>query len=91
MATAYGLMPGDEILEVGPMRARDYDADLIKAEVYESYGRNAAMVIERAGQTLTINPNGPLSANHPNLFPAPGVTNKPVNSNPTGVQNIPTH
>ena len=75
MATAYGLMKGDEIIEVGPMRLRDEsDPDLAKDLVYESYQRNWPMVIVRNGETITINPDSALTQAHPEMFAKPGMT-----------------
>jgi hypothetical protein len=99
MATAYGLLKGDEIVQVGPMRLRDMnnDAELAKAMVFESYQRNEPLLVLRNGQELTISPDSALTANHPNLFAAPGtaVTGTaplpPANAIQSQTQNVPTH
>lgn len=75
LAVAYGLMKGDEIMEVGPMRMRDQnDPELAKDFVYEALQRNETLVVQRNGQELTINPNSALAAAHPQYFQKPGVT-----------------
>jgi hypothetical protein len=86
MATVYGLMPGDEITEVGQMKVRDgnNDGELMKALVYEAYQRNQSLVVIRGGQELQLNPNSPLTAAHPNLFNAPGAV--PTGNNNTSAQ-----
>jgi membrane-associated protease RseP (regulator of RpoE activity) len=97
MATAYGLKAGDEIVQVWGLRVRDQnDPGMVKAQIYESYGRNQPLVIQRDGQELTLTPNSPLTKAFPGQFGAPGATsngpatpNLPERSNP--VQNIPTH
>jgi len=83
MAVTYGLVKGDEITEVGPMRMRDeQNADLMKSLAFEAYQRNWPLVIIRNGQELKLSPNSALTAAHPNYFPAPGVT--PTGNNPPG-------
>src|SRR5436309_6462897 len=54
MALTYGLVPGDEIVEVGQMRVRDYDIELMKALTYEAYSKNQPLVIVRNGQELKL-------------------------------------
>src|SRR5439155_11443041 len=80
MAATYGLAPGDEIVEVGQMRVRDYDIELMKALTYEAYSKNQPLVIVRNGQELKLSPNSALTQAHPNLFAAPGAT--PTANNP---------
>jgi hypothetical protein len=83
MATTYGLVKGDEITEVGPMRVRDENnGDLMKSLTYEAYQRNWPLVIIRNGQELKLSPNSPLTSAHPNLFAAPGTTPTGNNSPP---------
>ncbi len=99
MATAYGLLKGDEIVQVGQMRVRDMnnDAELAKSLVYESYMRNEPLVVLRNGQELTISPDTAMTAAHPNLFTAPGTTvtgaapGQLTNSIPNPPQSVPTH
>src|SRR5581483_9729745 len=49
MAVTYGLVPGDEIVEVGQLRVRDMnnDGELARALTYESYQRNQPLVVIR--------------------------------------------
>ena len=99
MATAYGLLPGDVIVEIGPFAVKDStDPEDMKNWVYQSYTNNYPLVIERNGQSLTLTPTTPLSQAHPGLFPAatPASPSGSPPSSPTpapiGVpQNIPTH
>lgn len=85
METVYGLKIGDEITGTAQLSFKgDSDPELDKDLVYEAYGRNQALIITRNGQELTLNPNSPLTAAHPNLFAAPGAQ-------PGGGVNVPTH
>lgn len=80
MALTYGLVPGDEIVEVGTLRVRDYDAELMRTLVYDAYGKNQPLVIIRNGQELRINPDSALTSAHPNIFAPAGTT--PTGNNP---------
>ena len=100
MVTSYGLMPGDEIIEIGglTLRGNFSDPELAKDEVYEAYSQNKSLTILRAGQQLTINPDTALSTAHPGYFPKPGTTvtgnapPPPQQQSPLNqIQNIPTH
>jgi len=71
-ATAYGLQPGDEIIQAEQMDLRGSDAGMAKALVVESYSKNSPLVIRRNGQEMTLNPNTPLSQDHSGLFAKPG-------------------
>jgi hypothetical protein len=85
METVYGLVKGDEITGTSELSFKgDTDAELDKTLVYSAYQENKPLIVLRNGQELTLNPNSPLTAAHPNLFAAPGAQ-------PTGNQNIPTH
>jgi hypothetical protein len=90
MATAYGLEPGDQVIQAEQMDLRGSDGSLAKTLVVESYSKNQPLVVLRNGQELTLNPvNTPLTENHLNDFSKIGAnqTNLII---PQG-QSIPTH
>lgn len=87
MATVYGLVPGDEILQAGSYQFRGTgDAELAKDMVFDAFGKNQPLIIVRNGQEMTVNPHSALTAAHPNYFGAPGAT---VNNNAAPVANPP--
>ncbi len=76
--TAYKLRAGDEITEIGDMNVRDNDnGDLAKALVYEAYGRNQPLSVQRDGRTVKMTPDSPLTQFHPEMFGKPGATAVP--------------
>jgi hypothetical protein len=89
LATDFGLLPGDEIVEAGDMDLRGQsDPELAKDMVYQSYSTNKPLVVLRNGQKVTLTPDSALTAAHPNLFGTPGAA---VNQPPANSNNIPTH
>ena len=88
MAAVYGLIPGDEIIEIPPQRVRDQtDPELAKDLVYDAYQRNWPLVVLRNGEQLTLNPQGALTKAHPNLFPGPAQ--QPASASPTSPAGTP--
>jgi hypothetical protein len=57
--TQYGLARGDTIVQIGPMRVRDYQWDADAAMDFlmqEGYSRNRELVVLRGGQEVTLTP-----------------------------------
>jgi hypothetical protein len=82
LATDYGLLPGDEIVEAGDYDVRGSEPELAKDMVYQSYSSNKPLVVLRNGQKVTLTPDSALTAAHPGLFGTPGAVKQ---------TEIPTH
>jgi len=55
----FGLMPGDQVVEVAQQKVRDMnDAELAEALILESYQRSQQIVVERNGQKITLPATG---------------------------------
>ncbi len=92
--TYFGLMPGDEIVELeqsgSMMKVNDIsngDGGLAKALVSDSYARNQRIIVEREGQRVTlplqpgvIPPAAPVVAAAPTTAPvaAPAAAEAPA-------------
>jgi hypothetical protein len=88
MITAYGLQPGDQIIQAEQMDLRGSDAGLARSLIVESYSKNQPLVVMRNGQEMTLNPvNSALTEHHLDMFQH---TNSGVVPLPQG-QSIPTH
>lgn len=58
--THYGLTRGDTIVQIGPMRVRDFNWDSDAAMDFlmqEGYSRNRELVVLRGGQEVTLTPD----------------------------------
>ena len=67
MQAYYGLRPGDQIIEVGPLKVRDYDGGTMIAQVQEAYQQKQALVVMRDGRRLDL----PLPKNAPVPYAPP--------------------
>ena len=90
MITAYGLQPGDQVIQAEQMDLRGSDGSLAKTLVVESFSKNQPLVVMRNGQELTLNPvNTPLTQHHLDDFGKIGAN--PTNLAIPQAQSIPTH
>jgi hypothetical protein len=97
MQKAYGLMPGDEIIQADQLELRGQDPGMAKSLVFSGYGQNMPLVIDRNGQQMTLNPDTAITKAHPGDFAKPGSILNP-NSIPNSSsiptvpsQAVPTH
>jgi hypothetical protein len=76
----YGVMVGDQVIQVGPQRVRDMnDSELAEAEILETYQRSGQIVVMRNGQKMTLPPASVSAAAIP---PTAGVTGTPAGGTP---------
>lgn len=84
MATYFGLKRDDCIVEANGLHLRDFDGEMAKAQVFESYQRKQPLVVLRDGEKITL----PTAAAQNK---SGGSNSDPIKNQLDAIQRIPTH